>query len=138
MYTIDKEDLHDLLASRRAPLVVGHLPLEVRNFFGRSKEPVLLSRESYQHILRKHRNHVMSDEILLLPKLLREGRWTHDKGLTCAVYLRNTRNSGFLKAAVKVTADRTESYVTSIHRTRSRHISQLEKRGTPLRAPWNS
>jgi len=138
MYLITGDELHDLLASRRAPLIVGHLPPEVRKFFGRSKEPVLLSRESYEHILKAHRNHLALDELLLLPNLLREGRWTHDKGLTCSVYVRNPCGNGFLKAAVKVTADRTESFVCTMHRTNKRHIEQLEKRGTPLRSAWNN
>jgi len=138
MYKFELDDLHDLLANRRAPLVVGHLPYEVRKFFGRSKEPVLLSRESYSHILTKHRDHINTSEILRLPQLLREGRWTFDKGLTCSVYLNVSANRRFLKAAVKVTSDRSESYLTTMHRTHAKHIKQLEKRGTPLRAPWNS
>ena len=135
MIEIDEGQLHSLLTRQRPEIEVGTLPHEVRKYFSCSRDTVFLSKESLRHIFERHGDHVQLSEILLTPKILREGLWLADHRpehciVSCQV------NEHRYKLVVKVTKDRRRCYVVTFHRTAKRQTKALLKKSRILRIAW--
>ena len=133
--TVSKTSLVQLLGGNRPEVEIGSLPLEVRKHVGCSKDTVFLTTESARHIIGKHGNHVTLDELILLPLLLERGLWLSDRNKTHTVVCNQIGPTRF-KAVVKVTVDRTRTYVVTMHRMAPRQTKSLLKRGSVLREAW--
>ena len=138
MYPLSPEDLRDLMSGRMPRLAVGTLPLEVRRHFGRSEDKVFLSSESVVHILEKHGEHIGYEELLLIPKILEAGLWIGEfnRPEWCSASLFLEDENRRLLAAIKVTKDRRESFVATLHQAKPRQIRSKMRRGIILRQHW--
>lgn len=132
---IKDSDLVDLLAGRRPELEVATLPIEVRKYLGCSRDTVFLSKESAEHILMKHGDHITNGDLKLLPLLLFQGLWLSDDRPTHAVLSCEHQHKRY-KSVIKVTNDRRRTYVKTLHRTARRQTRALMRKGNVLRNAW--
>ncbi|ABV91796.1 hypothetical protein Dshi_0047 [Dinoroseobacter shibae DFL 12 = DSM 16493] len=129
------EDLVELFASRRPELEVGTLPFEVRKYLGCSRDTIFLSDQSARHIIQAHGDHITNTQLKLLPKILCEGLWLSDNRATHAVVSCNVYEVDY-KTVIKVTEDRTRTYVKTLHRTSDRQKRALLRKTNVLRNRW--
>ena len=136
MIDVSIEEIAFLVAGQRPRLEVGYLPHEVSQFFGTSKSTILLSTESARHILAEHGDHIDISDLAMLPKFLREGGWINDRKNHCAVIYFSKEHDWHFHTVVKVTADRQETLVVSLRKSRRTAIKRTVRRGTTLRDHW--
>lgn len=138
MYPLGFESITELLSGRTPSVAVGTLPLEVRRYFGRSHDIVYLSSESAAHILEQHGDHIEAQDLLRIPKILETGLWISEKQRPewCSVFHYSSQSQDRFVAAVKVTKDRRECFLTTLHRAKKRQIRSKMRRGDVLRSHW--
>lgn len=132
---VSDSDLVELLAGRRPEVEVGTLPHEVRLYLGCSRDTIYLSDQSVLHIIRKHGDHITNEELKLLPKILFTGLWLGDDRPTHAIASCEISGTRF-KSVVKVTENRSRTYVKTLHRTATRQTRSLLRRSKILRQGW--
>ncbi len=123
--------LHELAAGRHDPLQVGELPVRVLEHFGCRLPWVYLSKETFDKIMRKH-GHVTFFDVLILPEMLRKGRYVADRRNAVAVCYRHPETDKDFAAAVKITADAFELYVTTVHRAERKQVERIMRRGREI------
>lgn len=136
MISVSLEEIAYLVAGQRPRLEVGYLPHEVCKFFGTARSTILLSTESARHILAEHGDHIEMADLTLLPKFLQEGGWINDRENHCAVIYYSPKHDWHFHAVVKVTADRKETLVISLRKSRRKAIRRTIRRGQKLRDHW--
>ena len=135
-YPVNSADIDELTAHRRPQLAVGTIPHEVKIYFRCSKDVVYLSSESAVHILERHGDHIGKSEFLKLPAILERGLWIADRPECCSVSFHDQDLGRRYIAAVKVTKDRSRSYLTTLHFGQVRQVRALMRRGPLLRKHW--
>lgn len=128
-------DLLELAAERRPELQVGTVPYEVRKYLGCSRDTAFLSSESIKHIMLRHGDHICNEHLRLLPQILFQGLWLGDERTTHAIVTCQVSEIRY-KAVVKVTRDRSRTYVKTLHRLAKRQTRSLMNRAKVLREAW--
>lgn len=123
--------LHELIAGRHDPLVVGPLPLVAVDYLKAKVPLVYLSRYSIQHILEEHPDVSLFD-LLRAPIVLRDGLLIGDRNCVVASYCVSEENIRY-KAVVKCAGGGCDLWLTTFHRTAPRQTKSLLKRGKVLR-----
>ncbi len=123
--------LHELAAGRHDPLQVGELLPRVLTRLGCRLPWAYLSKETFDKIMRKH-NHVTLFDLLILPDMMRRGRYVADRRNAVAVCYRHPETNKDFIAAAKVTADAYELYITTFHRAERKQVERLMRRGDEI------
>lgn len=136
MIEIVESEFIELLAGRRPEIEVGSLPLEVRKYFQCSRDTIFLTTESARHIIKKHGDHLGFGQLYLIPSALRMGLWIADRASSCAITYQEESSGQRFIGAVKITNDRTRTFLTTFHFGSDRQTKSILKRGAPLRPHW--
>lgn len=136
MIKIVESEFVELLAGRRPEIEVGPMPLEVRKHFQCSRDTIFLTTASARHIIKEHGDHIGFDQVAIIPDALTMGLWIDDRPNSCAIsYLEVASGQRYI-GAVKITKDRTRSFLTTFHFASVRQTKSLLKRGVQLRPHW--
>lgn len=128
---IELSQIYNLLRNRDGTIQFEHLPVRVAEHLGSNLRIVYLSSRSLRHILADHED-VGELDILVLPDMIRWGMWVADKPNEACVFYRHPETDKLYKAAVKVTGDGYEVFVSSFYRCNPRQIESAKRRGTVL------
>jgi hypothetical protein len=136
MIELIESEFVELLAGRRPEIEVGTLPYEVRKYFECSRDTVFLTTFSARHIIQQHGDHIGFAQAVVIPSALTKGLWIGDRPDSCVVSFLESGSGQRYIGAIKVTKDRTRSYLTTFHFASIRQTKSLLKRGQPLRDHW--
>jgi hypothetical protein len=130
---LDLEDIINLLSGNTPWISVGRVVNQARSHLTQKTSTVQLSSDSTRHILSKHGDHLEPASLLLLPASLQNGLWIADRENSCRIsYLEPESGIRYL-AALKVTKNKSEVFLTTFHRAQKGQTKALLKRGKVLR-----
>lgn len=130
---LDLEDIINLLSGQQSTIPVGRIVNQARLHLTQKTSTILLSSDSTRHILSKHGDHMEPSTLLLLPDALRNGLWIADRHNSCRISFFEKDSGVRYLAALKVTRDKKEVFVTTFHRAQKGQTKALLKRGNLLR-----
>jgi hypothetical protein len=133
---LELSQVYNLLRNRDGTIHFEHLPVPVAEHLGSTLRIVYLSNRSLRHIFENHKD-VTEFDILILPMMIRDGFWIGDKPKQACVFYKHPEHEKLYKAAVKVTLDGLEAYVSSFYRCSPKKITSALKRGVVLAGEWN-
>lgn len=128
---LNLDDLHGLLLARQNRLLVGYAPFEAKAYFKAKTNKIYLSDQTISKNILKHK--IPIEELLKIPKALSAGLWVADRPNACCIsYFCSIDNLRYILAA-KVTANKAEIFLTTMHRGGQRQTAAIIKRGPILR-----
>jgi hypothetical protein len=128
-------DIGDLRQKIRNPIHVGNVPYSIAKKLYLKNSNVYLSLASYLHIQKVHPD-ITDFDMLLLPFIIDRGLLATEDAkpniIMCS-YLDPNIGKRFI-ASLKVTADATEIWVSSMYRARKRQTKAILARATMIKA----
>jgi hypothetical protein len=128
------EDLQDLIAGERDPIVVGQIPFDVAARLLLRNHNVYLSANSLRHVLKEHPDVSLID-LLHLPFAIAKGMLVQEKAKTnviVASYLDSETGKRFI-AVMKIVQKGTEVWISSFYRSKKRQTKRILSRGNILK-----
>lgn len=120
--------LHELAAGRHDPLEIGALPDRIKRYLGCRLPFVYLSKFTFDKIMRKH-DHVTFFDLLVLPIILRDGTYIADRAGAVVIAHKHPETGKDYIAAVKVTTDQCELWLSTFHRIEPKIRDRVLRRG---------
>jgi len=123
-----------LLEHNEGPVWVGEVPYDIATRLGLKNHNVYLVRDSLIHILDGHPD-INANTLMHLPLAIKNGLWVQERNdpryvivsyISPEIINRHT-------VVMKITANRSEIWLTSFYRARARQTMSLLKRGIILR-----
>lgn len=129
---MNTDELFRVAAGIVQEVKVCRLSSSVAKDIGATTEVVKLSNANLIHILRDHKDLTVS-EFLLLPKAIQFGLLVWDRNALVACYQHPYIETRRYIAAVKLTAGKSELYVTTFHKSAKRQTRTILGRGRKIK-----
>ena len=128
------EDLQDLIAGERDPIVVGQIPFNIASGLSLRNHNVYLSANSLRHVLEEHPDISLID-LLHLPFAISKGMLARERAkpnIVVASYLDGETGKRFI-SVIKIVQSGTEVWISSFYRSKERQTKRILSRGEILK-----